>query len=333
MYVSDFEEAGRGAVALEDMSIGGIALEIPESLIISEDLVYNSDMFDVLKKLDDITPETMLLLWSMRERFNPNSKFKIYFDTLPTEFNTATSTGAARNTCRWRKEMSLINVKRKKISLEAVQVLYDLCPGRDGYPIACSLLLEKEGQGTPISLKRKSTKFHWRPAWAIRDSKGLNFRVDALAALEGTLLFEELLQSKELCPHILHYGRVDPVTKTLKFPVSRPCEKGNQCYLSYGSLPSSHFLMFYGFLPKGDNFYDVIPLGPVDHNNPLDAANGRNTHMVRGTWLSNADKPHAYGLPPKLLAHLHAVLKSDVRLDYFIMPSYAMQNPIVVLEL
>lgn len=77
----------------------------------------------------------------------------------------------------------------------------------------------------------------------------------------------------------------------------------------------------------------------------MDAANGRNTHMVRGTWLSNADKPHVYGLPPKLLAHLYAVLKSDgsglppcipgedVRLAYFIMPSYAVQNSIVVLEL
>lgn len=41
---TDFEEAGRGAVASEDMSIGDIALEIPVSLIISEDLVYNSDM-------------------------------------------------------------------------------------------------------------------------------------------------------------------------------------------------------------------------------------------------------------------------------------------------
>lgn len=41
---ADFEEAGRGAIAVEDMNIGDIALEIPESLVISEDLVYESDM-------------------------------------------------------------------------------------------------------------------------------------------------------------------------------------------------------------------------------------------------------------------------------------------------
>ncbi|RRT40759.1 hypothetical protein B296_00030310 [Ensete ventricosum] len=241
---TDFEEAGRGAVASEDMGIGDIALEIPESLIISEDLVYNSDMFDVLKNLDGITSDTMLLLWSMRERFNPNSKFKIYFDTLPEEFNTG-------------------------------NIVFCHC------------------------------------------SPGLSFGVDSLTVLEGTLLLEELLQSKELCPHILHYGRVDPESKSLKFPVSRPCEAGDQCNLSYGSFPSSHLIMFYGFLPKGDNPYDVIPLdfdapeAEDGGNLPLTDENVSATHMVRGTWLSKGDEAHAYGLPPRLLAHLRAVLKTD----------------------
>ncbi|XP_042468108.1 uncharacterized protein LOC122051186 isoform X2 [Zingiber officinale] len=49
LSITYFEEAGRGSVALEDMSIGDIALEIPEPLIISEDLVYNSGMFALLK--------------------------------------------------------------------------------------------------------------------------------------------------------------------------------------------------------------------------------------------------------------------------------------------
>jgi len=40
----DVEGAGRGALAAEDLGVGEIALEIPISLIISEDLVYESDM-------------------------------------------------------------------------------------------------------------------------------------------------------------------------------------------------------------------------------------------------------------------------------------------------
>jgi histone-lysine N-methyltransferase SETD3 len=64
-------------------------------------------------------------------------------------------------------------------------------------------------------------------------------------------------------PHILNYGRVDQATKSLKFPLSRPCEAGSQCFLSYGKHSGSHLITFYGFLPREDNPYDVIPLGNV----------------------------------------------------------------------
>lgn len=38
------EGAGRGAIAREDLNVGDTALEIPTSLIISEELVKESDM-------------------------------------------------------------------------------------------------------------------------------------------------------------------------------------------------------------------------------------------------------------------------------------------------
>ncbi|EEC83175.1 hypothetical protein OsI_28406 [Oryza sativa Indica Group] len=176
LQIAFFEGAGRGMVASENIDVGDIALEIPESSIISEELLCQSDMFLALKDLDSITTETMLLLWSIRERYNPSSKFKIYFEALPANFNT-----------------------------------------------------------------------------------GLSFGIDALAALEGTLLFDELMQARQVSPHILNYGRVDKVTKSLKFPLSRPCKAGEQCFLSYGKHPGSHLITFYGFLPR-DNPYDVIPL-------------------------------------------------------------------------
>jgi hypothetical protein len=39
-----FKGAGRVLIASDDLSIGGTALKIPESLIISEDLVFELDM-------------------------------------------------------------------------------------------------------------------------------------------------------------------------------------------------------------------------------------------------------------------------------------------------
>uniref|UniRef100_A0A0D3GXX2 SET domain-containing protein n=1 Tax=Oryza barthii TaxID=65489 RepID=A0A0D3GXX2_9ORYZ len=240
LQIAFFEGAGRGMVASENIDVGDIALEIPESSIISEELLCQSGMFLALKDLDSITTETMLLLWSIRERYNPSSKFKIYFEALPANFNT-----------------------------------------------------------------------------------GLSFGIDALAALEGTLLFDDGklttclipiagLLNHSVSPHILNYGRVDKVTKSLKFPLSRPCKAGEQCFLSYGKHPGSHLITFYGFLPR-DNPYDVIPLDldtsvdEEDSSSPS-VTTSQTSHMVRGTWLSRLRGPPTYGLPHRLVSHLHAIL-------------------------
>lgn len=44
IHVVDVEGAGRGAIAREDLNVGDIALEIPVSIVISEELVHTSDM-------------------------------------------------------------------------------------------------------------------------------------------------------------------------------------------------------------------------------------------------------------------------------------------------
>ncbi|XWS52193.1 hypothetical protein CRYUN_Cryun11dG0046200 [Craigia yunnanensis] len=44
------EGAGRGAIAMEDLEVGDIAMEIPAFIIISEDLVHNSDKHLNLKE-------------------------------------------------------------------------------------------------------------------------------------------------------------------------------------------------------------------------------------------------------------------------------------------
>ncbi|KAI3781683.1 hypothetical protein L2E82_11704 [Cichorium intybus] len=86
--IAYIEGAEREAIAREDLEVGDIPLEIPVSAIILEDLIYDTNMFAVLKKVEGISSKTMLLLWSMKEKYDTNSKFKVYFDTLPEAFNT-----------------------------------------------------------------------------------------------------------------------------------------------------------------------------------------------------------------------------------------------------
>lgn len=50
--------------------------------------IFSWLQFPILEKIDDISSETMLLLWSMKEKHKPNSKFNFYFNALPEAFNT-----------------------------------------------------------------------------------------------------------------------------------------------------------------------------------------------------------------------------------------------------
>ncbi|KAK3018272.1 hypothetical protein RJ639_003100 [Escallonia herrerae] len=85
---NDVQGAGRGAIAREDLKVGDVALDIPVSVIISEDVVYESDMFTILENINGISSDTMLLFWSTKEKHNGDSRFRVYLDTLPEAFNT-----------------------------------------------------------------------------------------------------------------------------------------------------------------------------------------------------------------------------------------------------
>lgn len=49
---------------------------------------YFSFQLPILEKIDGMTSETMMLLWTMREKHNHESRFKPYFDSLQESFCT-----------------------------------------------------------------------------------------------------------------------------------------------------------------------------------------------------------------------------------------------------
>ncbi|XP_057995233.1 uncharacterized protein LOC110640922 isoform X2 [Hevea brasiliensis] len=284
------EGAGRGGIATKDLKVGDIALEIPVSIIISEDLVHQSDMFHILGKIDGISSETMLLLWSMKERHHCNSKFKIYFDTLPKEFNTGLSFGVA----------AIMALDGTLLLEEIMQAKEHL---RNHYDELVPALCHNYPDVFPPEL------YTWEQfLWACELWYSNSMKVMFLDGKLRTCLIPIAgFLNHSLHPHIIHYGKVDSITNTLKFPLSRPCRIGQQCCLSYGNFSSSHLLAFYGFIPQGDNPYDVIPLdfdaGELD---PIEdcPVSSQTTHMVRGTWLSKNHNLFHYGLPCPLLNFL-----------------------------
>ncbi|GMP36511.1 hypothetical protein CsSME_00008620 [Camellia sinensis var. sinensis] len=290
LEVAYVEGAGRGVVAKEDLKVGDIALEIPVSIIISEELVHESDMFPILEKIDGISSETMLLLWSMKEKHNHHSKFKFYFDALPEVFNTGLSFGVN----------AIMALDGTLLLEEIVQAKEHL---RTQYDELFPALCNDHPDIFPVELY-KWEQFLW--ACELWYSNGMKVMFTG-GKLQTCLVPIAGFLNHSVCPHVLHFGKVDSATNSLKFPLSRPCNAGEQCYLSYGKFSSSHLVTFYGFLPQGDNPYDVIPLeldatitDCSEDNCPL--SNWTN-HMVRGTWLSKNHGMFHYGLPPPLLDH------------------------------
>ncbi|KAL9224586.1 hypothetical protein vseg_000606 [Gypsophila vaccaria] len=291
LQIAYVEGAGRGALAKEDLGVGDVALEIPISVVISEDLVYKSDMIHILGSIDGISAETMLLLWSMRERHNAKSNYKSYFDALPEEFNTGLSFGLD----------ALMALDETLVSEEIFQAKEHLRSRYDElFPALCTAYPE-------VFPPEYYTWEHYLWGCELWYSNSMKIMLPN-GDLRTCLIPVAGFLNHSVCPHILHYGKVDSATNTLKFRLSRPCKKGEQCYLSYGNLSSSHLLTFYGFLPQEDNPYDVIPLdieaAQDCSSEEASLESDTTTHLVRGTWHSVNQGIFNYGLPPAMLEHL-----------------------------
>ncbi|XP_024019736.1 histone-lysine N-methyltransferase setd3 [Morus notabilis] len=288
LRIAYVEGAGRGAIAREDLNVGDTALEIPTSLIISDKLVKKSDMYHILEE-KEMSSETMLLLWSMKEKYNANSKFKVYFDTLPEEFLTGLSFGVD----------ALVLLDETALLQEIMEAKEHI---RNQYEQLVPSLCEEHPDIFPPELFT-CEQFLWACELWYSNSMKIMFPD---GELRTCLVPVAGFLNHWLYPHITSYGKVHCTTNTLKFCLSRACDEGEECFLSYGNFSSSHLVTFYGFVPKGDNPYDVIPLElECDEDNFDEGSQAFNlTHMARGTWFSNNYEIFHYGLPSPLLDKL-----------------------------
>ncbi|RDY09272.1 [Fructose-bisphosphate aldolase]-lysine N-methyltransferase, chloroplastic, partial [Mucuna pruriens] len=316
LKIAYIEGASRGAIARKDLKVGDIALEIPVSIIISEELVHETDMYGVLKEIDGISSETILLLWSMKEKYNCDSKFKIYFDSLPEKFNTGLSFSIEAITML-DGTLLLEEIMQARQHLHAQ---YD-----ELFPALCNIFPDV----FPPELYTWE-KFLWACELWYSNSMKIMY---SDGKLRTCLIPVAGFLNHSLCPHVTHYGKVDPATNSLKFCLSRPCRSGEECCLSYGNFSSSHLITFYGFLPQGDNPYDVIPLDidgfDVDSIEDIPTSSWT-SHMVRGTWLSKNYSVFHYGLPSPLLDHLRRSRSPMLRTKTFLQGN--LENELEVLE-
>lgn len=285
LMVANVSEGGRGLIATKDISIGEVVLEIPLSLVIHDqppmskpegawDTEYfNSNELELMK----------LLVWIMEEKLDPHSNFKLYFETLPKEFKTGLyfDEDACNATSQTKLYSEIVYQKRRT--------------KRQFDKFICKL-----------DAKFPFESYKWvRALWF---SHGINALLPNGERKRCLVPFAGFF-NQSLFPHVLdcEWGE-----ESLKFFASRPCGKFEQCYLSYGNLSGYKLAADYGFIPKGKNYYDIIPIDPYLSNGRYEdyVSEGDlqwTTHMVRGPV--GDDRVHC--LPSTLRNHLRSLFSAN----------------------
>lgn len=299
------EYGGKGLVAMEDIGIGDVVLEIPLDLVISnddEDDDYDHFFGRALRhsKYEEFPVNGKMLSWLIDERSKVDSKFGVYFKTLPEEF-----------------KLGLFFSDDAELATHGTQL-------RSGINTA-NWDAEKLFDKLRLLNPRASLEdFNW--AYGLWFSHGINailpngMRRRCLVPFAGFF-------NHSLFPHVLHceWG-----TESLKFTASRPCRKGAQCYLSYGNLSGPELVLYYGFLPKGINYSDAIKIEP-DFCDPryeyVEVESPWRFYLARGPVQKGGDTH----LPSQLLDHHRSFLiATDEVLKHC---ALSLQNEISMLSL
>ncbi|KAG6543559.1 hypothetical protein Mapa_015053 [Marchantia paleacea] len=295
IYAAEFEGFGRGGAASTNLQTGDLVIEIPQDALISEDVAMESDMCPALKETPELTGETMVLLWSMRERHDEKSKYAPYFTALPETFHTGLGFGIG-------------GLKELEGTLVADEIIQAREHIRNQYDSLFPALSDKY----PAIFPEKY--YTWECfLWACQlwYSYGIKVKFPR-GTIQTCLVPVASLLNHSISPHVTHFSRINESNNTLQLFALRQCKAGEQCFLSYGSLPNSELLTFYGFLVK-DNPYDIIPID-LDLPNEIpeqveliEKYDVLSYHMVRGF----------HPLPTQLVAALRVACMEEDEIASF----------------
>eukprot|EP00898_Chlorokybus_atmophyticus_P004353 jgi/Chlat1/4919/Chrsp31S04783 len=237
----------RGAVAANDIEAGEEAVSVPQHLLMSYKTALQSDegsVYKVLMQHHELDGDTIALLWTIRERTRPVSKFREFFNWLPATFLTGLSCSDSAVQC-------LEGTPLQAEVLEAQQHL------RNTY----NQLLPALNELYPETFSPQV--YSWEAyLWAAQLWYAYGMQVELPDGEKLVCLVPVAsLFNHALHPHIINYSKLDPVTDCLNFPVFRRCCQEEEVFLFYGALPAEKLLLFYGFLPAEPNPFDNYPVG------------------------------------------------------------------------
>ncbi|KAK9809346.1 hypothetical protein WJX73_007373 [Symbiochloris irregularis] len=292
LCISASQIGNRGLKTAENLEAGDTCLTVPVSAIINSRRISETDLGRALLATNAVDPETLRLIWTMIDRPDAESRFSAFWTSLPERLLTG-----------------LTAPDEDAEMLASTPCYPQLAAARQhiaAHYEAMQPLLQSLVKAYPDFVKAQTVSwesFQW--AIALWYSYAMEVEVEP-GIVEACLVPVASLLNHSGTAHIRNFGRVDPETHSMRFRLDRPCSAGEEVFLSYGRLPNSSLLLYYGFA-LSSNPHDTIPLSlEVDDDHLQD----KRLAAIEACHLSLDHDLRADGLESGLLDTL-CVLSAD----------------------
>lgn len=240
----------RGAAATEDVHAVDVVAELPASSLLLAPAAFDEPgLGDAIRAVHGVDDDTAALVWTMRQRANAASAYAPLWAALPrSPLHTGLTLPEAALAAL---DGTLLAEEVRQLQAAARHQYDELFPALlNAFPAAFAGSVD----GDPhYSFDAYLLAAELWQAYAVRVvPPGGGAPCSAL--LPEVLLLNHSAQA----PHVVRFS-VPDADQVLRLRALRPCRAGAQLHLSYGALPNSHLLLFYGFTLR-DNPHDTFPL-------------------------------------------------------------------------
>lgn len=292
----------RGCYSERDILPGEDILSIPRAALIYDETVLGTDLGRMLSVIPGLGMDNLLVIFTMIDRFDEESMWRPFWLELPERFETGLSFPAE---CVDLLQGSSAHDEIVKAQAH-IRNQYD----------ACTPLFDVLLKAYPTLLDAGWFTME-RYVWAVELWYSYAFEIEFPPSTKSKTVMVPFgcLLNHSPWPHCVRYGRMDE-SGNLRFPAFRPCERGNQVFISYGPVPNVKLITYYGFAVN-DNPHDIVPLTlePPEGCSPeVEAVMSKYglvlDHSLRGTGGAGGGDAHA-SMPGKLWATLRVLVATD----------------------
>ena len=247
LVVGTFPPLGiRGCFSERDILRGEDILSIPRRALVFDETVLETDLGKMLSVIPGLGMDNLLIVFTMIDRFDDESRWKAFWDELPEAFGTGLS-------------FPVEVVELLQGSSAYGEIVKAQSHIRNLYE-ECTLVFDVLLSAYPTLLDASWFTFD-RYIWAVELWYGYAFEIEFPPSTTSKTVMVPFacLVNHSPWPHCVRYGRLDVEADALRFPAFRPCPAGSQVFISYGPVPNVKLITYYGFAVN-DNPHDIVPL-------------------------------------------------------------------------